>query len=590
MKKLLSSVCLLVTFFTQAQVKIGSNPNTIDANSLLELESSNKGFLPPRVAINDVTLVAPLTGTVPAGMLVYSTGGSVTNGYYYWDGTEWKRLYNGKRNLVAKTTTVTLLKSEDYVVASNDIIITLPSITNADDGLEMTVKNIGIHTDLVTVKRSGVATIDGDTIVKLTRHIAVSFIASGGNWVVNNVKKPNLHLMQVDANGSWINIKEALEFLNAHMDGPTVIELSDLTYQITSTLLIALPYSLTIRGSSYGVSNINAATGLAGSPMFRCNSDVFFKMLHFDATTLLSYGNFTGEDAIRLIGAGTYNEIKDCSFDGFNSTIVDSTNAELWVFECDIANAKANGILIHSAVAGAIVKVAETDFIGCKVGVNMSKGSAATIQLASGVYYLANATDTAIVYRPTDFTAFENISITGNSWNNTGKYIEGFDFTRSDGRDANAKLESNAGTGDKKPYCFINKLNASTAVAVTANNWTKANWGTNSSEIINKWTITNNNITFQPTNKRNGIFTITGNIKTASNNRHISICIVKNGNTALRFGETTLRTSTANQPYQFSFLSFLEDISVGDYFEIYYLCTANETLTIEDLQWLVTTQ
>ena len=130
MKKLLSSVCLLVTFFTQAQVKIGSNPNTIDANSLLELESSNKGFLPPRVAINDVTLVAPLTGTVPAGMLVYSTGGSVTNGYYYWDGTEWKRLYNGKRNLVAKTTTVTLLKSEDYVVASNDIIITLPSITN----------------------------------------------------------------------------------------------------------------------------------------------------------------------------------------------------------------------------------------------------------------------------------------------------------------------------------------------------------------------------------------------------------------------------------------------------------------------------
>ena len=58
---------------------------------------------------------------------------------------------------------------------------------------------------------------------------------------------------------------------------------------------------------------------------------------------------------------------------------------------------------------------------------------------------MVTANDTAIVYNPTTFTGFTSIAITGNSWNNTGKYIEGFDFTRTDSRDANAIVESNAG-------------------------------------------------------------------------------------------------------------------------------------------------
>ncbi|MBL0130022.1 MAG: hypothetical protein IPP43_01930 [Chitinophagaceae bacterium] len=90
MKKLLIAVLLLSAVYTQAQVKIGDNPGTIDANSLLELESTNKGFLAPRVTLTSITSVSPLTGTVPAGMLVYNSAGSLTYGYYYWDGAEWK--------------------------------------------------------------------------------------------------------------------------------------------------------------------------------------------------------------------------------------------------------------------------------------------------------------------------------------------------------------------------------------------------------------------------------------------------------------------------------------------------------------------
>src|SRR5690242_7370053 len=87
--KLLLFSLLAISLTLHAQVKIGNNPNTINSNSLLELESTSKGFLPPRVALTDVNSASPLTGTVPSGMLVYSSGGTLSDGYYYWNGTKW---------------------------------------------------------------------------------------------------------------------------------------------------------------------------------------------------------------------------------------------------------------------------------------------------------------------------------------------------------------------------------------------------------------------------------------------------------------------------------------------------------------------
>ncbi len=594
MKKILLIPVLLLSIFVNAQVKIGNNPGTINANSLLELESTNKGFLPPRVALNSLSAVAPLTGTVPAGMLVFSSGGTLTDGYYYWNGTEWKKLGNGEKNLVTKTANATLTKAENLVMASNDITLTLPAVTSADNGMEISVKNMGTHTDLVTVVGNGGATIDGIADSKLTRYKGETFIVSGTNWVIKDATK-NIedHILDIDENSSWTTIQEAIDFLNLHMAGSVVIRLAHENFALAETIVIDLPYSLTIQGLSYGSSTISAASGLAGKPMFRCLTETYFKMLVFDATALAGYGTSAGEDAIRFLGSGTYNEVKDCSFDRFYNTILDSTDAELWVFETDISNAQKNGILIHGAVAGVVVKVAETDFIGCNYGINLSKGSAATIQLASGGYYNGASGDTAIFYQPATFTSITSISITGNTWNNTGKYIEGFDFTRNDGRDANAILESNAGVGDKKPFCFINVINSNTTKTLTTiNTWYKADWGTNTSSETCKWTIASNKITYQPANSTNGIFIISGNLSINNSNQNISITIVKNGNSAIRYGETTIRVTTLNQPFPFSFIAYLPDIVPGDYFEIYYSNPSNagQVVKIQDIQWHVNTQ
>jgi trimeric autotransporter adhesin len=86
-------ICLLFTNSVLAQVKIGNTPTTINSNSLLELETTNKGLLLPRIALTGTASASPLSAHV-AGMSVYNTAtvSDVTPGYYYDDGTKWLKL------------------------------------------------------------------------------------------------------------------------------------------------------------------------------------------------------------------------------------------------------------------------------------------------------------------------------------------------------------------------------------------------------------------------------------------------------------------------------------------------------------------
>ena len=240
---------------------------------------------------------------------------------------------------------------------------------------------------------------------------------------------------------------------------------------------------------------------------------------------------------------------------------------------------------------GVKLRVAETDFISCARGVNMDKGQNAIVQLMSGAYHNATATDSAIIYNSNNFTTAQTISITSNSWNNTGKFIEGFDFTRSDGRDANVILESNAGIGNKNPNCKIGVLaNVTPTTITTGSNWYKANW-TNTNATTCKWTVANNRITYQPINRKNGWFMITGNVSCGSPNRTVSIAVVKNGVTTTRYAETSVRCLSSGQPFQFSTVVYLSDIGPGDYFEIF--CSTNtsgDNIIMQDVQWLANAQ
>jgi uncharacterized protein (TIGR02145 family) len=90
-------MCQLIVL--NAQIKVGNNPSTINTNSVLEMESTDKGLLIPRVALSSTNSFSPLIN-FETGMLVYNTATSgtapnnVTPGTYYCDGFLWIRVGN----------------------------------------------------------------------------------------------------------------------------------------------------------------------------------------------------------------------------------------------------------------------------------------------------------------------------------------------------------------------------------------------------------------------------------------------------------------------------------------------------------------
>ncbi len=594
---LLSILC--IAFATQAQNNVGINDDhsSPNASAMLDVYSTTKGMLIPRVALTLTTSASPISSPA-ASLLVYNTAtaGDVTPGYYYWNGsTQWVRLTASsdtehKLNMVSKSANATLLKTETVVLASGNITLTLPEITGADDGLSITVKNIGTCTDLITVLPAATKKIDASTFSPLTRWLGKTYIASGSNWIVKEKETRQDNRLDVSASGSFTTIAEVLAFLNLHMSGPTVVELGGGTYQLGSTQTINLPYPVTFQGTSYGETNIDATAGVSGSTMFNCASECYFKMLIFNAIA-----NTAGNDAIRFTGSGVYHEVKDCVFDGFNKGIVSTTNSDLWIFENDFENCAGAGIEIAAGGAtGGRLRISETDFVKCAKGINLLSGVSEIVSILNCAFYnTASGSDVGIVYTPATFTTFSTMFISNNAWNNQGTFISGFDNSRTDGRDANAFIVNNLGNENENPHCKLTLLNNTTFTSANGSSWVKANWTATSPTLTTytcKWNVaTTNRVIYQPVNKTDVLMWISGNVSNHSsgNARTINVAICKNGVTTTRYGETTFRTGTQDQPFQFSTVVYLSDVGQNDYFELFFSSSSgvNDDMVFSDLNW-----
>ena len=119
--KRLAVLFLLITFYAEAQTGIGTT--TPHASAKLEVSASDKGFLPPRVALTAANVASPVTS--PAnGLMVFNTAtaGSGVNqvvpGYYYWNTTsaQWLRIDND--NLGNHTASVNIILNGKFL--SND--------------------------------------------------------------------------------------------------------------------------------------------------------------------------------------------------------------------------------------------------------------------------------------------------------------------------------------------------------------------------------------------------------------------------------------------------------------------------------------
>ncbi|UHO39609.1 hypothetical protein H5J24_05860 [Chryseobacterium capnotolerans] len=79
-------------FVSQDDGRVGIGTPTPNGSSMLEVNATDKGFLPPRVVLSSSTLQLNSTTPNATGLWVYNTGGTgnLPEGYYYWDGFFWK--------------------------------------------------------------------------------------------------------------------------------------------------------------------------------------------------------------------------------------------------------------------------------------------------------------------------------------------------------------------------------------------------------------------------------------------------------------------------------------------------------------------
>ncbi len=115
-------LCICPTSFISAQ-GVGVNPlgNAPDSSAMMDISSSSKGLLIPRVALQSTT--DALTVPSPAvSLLVFNTntgmtGGSV--GYWYWDGTVWTKLSTGGAAIVSCPSGFTSVNAS-YCIETNE--------------------------------------------------------------------------------------------------------------------------------------------------------------------------------------------------------------------------------------------------------------------------------------------------------------------------------------------------------------------------------------------------------------------------------------------------------------------------------------
>ena len=100
MKKLIKFIIVLILAivfpepWTFSQISVSTSVSDPDPSAMLDIQSTNKGFLPPRIALTGTNSAVPVIAPAP-GLLIYNTinsGSSPNNvipGYYFWNGTRW---------------------------------------------------------------------------------------------------------------------------------------------------------------------------------------------------------------------------------------------------------------------------------------------------------------------------------------------------------------------------------------------------------------------------------------------------------------------------------------------------------------------
>ncbi|RQO42556.1 hypothetical protein DBR39_01375 [Chryseobacterium sp. KBW03] len=180
---------------------VGIGTTVPDTSSFLDITSTDKGILIPRVNLTSSTMDLDGVGLQPTGLFVFNAGSTLPAGFYFWNGTEW-RIVNNSTSLPG--TIASLQCSSAYTnpqaftistaytgslhipyTGGNGGAYSTSSFIDAGSGLNFTLQadNLKVGSGEIVYDITGTPTFSSPT----TKSIPISFLGKSCNVVIGNV-------------------------------------------------------------------------------------------------------------------------------------------------------------------------------------------------------------------------------------------------------------------------------------------------------------------------------------------------------------------------------------------------------------------
>ncbi|WP_312297927.1 hypothetical protein [Chryseobacterium sp.] len=192
---------ILLTFINSISTysQVGINTSMIQDGVTLQIESSNKGVLFPRIALTSRTSTSPLASSIPTGTIVFNTvtSGSFPNiispGLQWWsaEDRQWTNFNTNLENVVLKytntesSTNYNTLTWQNIKLFGNKIINESSSVYNVNTtNQEVTINNYGLYSISALLSFDRLAG-GNDGRVSLTAGVFVNGKLAGTEQVIN---------------------------------------------------------------------------------------------------------------------------------------------------------------------------------------------------------------------------------------------------------------------------------------------------------------------------------------------------------------------------------------------------------------------
>lgn len=199
MKRYIYTTFFIFIIASQALAQVGINTSNIQDGVTLQVESSNKGMLFPRVALTSRVSTAPLAATIPMSTMVFNTATAGSFPDVIFQGLHWWNADEGQWVNASLNLNTVMVKYTNDELATNYNTTTWQNVKlfgNKIINESSTIYSVNTTDQSVTVNRSGLYSIssllsfdrltaDNPGRLSLTVRVHINDVAVGTEQVIS---------------------------------------------------------------------------------------------------------------------------------------------------------------------------------------------------------------------------------------------------------------------------------------------------------------------------------------------------------------------------------------------------------------------